>query len=76
MSNEQQPGSSVRPDNPLEAFGLAYGGLSDEAREMQKQLVEEYKKSGTSVMGEVKKWREANPDASYEDAIRALYEMI
>jgi hypothetical protein len=76
MSTEKPPGSDIRPDNLLEAFGFAYQGLTDEAREMQKQLIEEYKKSGKNVMREVKQWRESHPDASYEDAIRALHEAV
>jgi len=76
MTNERKPESFTRPDDLLEAFGFAYKGLSEEAREMQKQLVEEFKKSGKTVMGEVKQWRQAHPNASYEDAIRALYQAV
>ena len=40
---------------------------------MQKLLAETYKERGKNFLEEVKKWREANPAATYGEALRALY---
>lgn len=57
-----------RPENLL-GFEI----LTDEAREMKRLLIEEYKKQGRSLIDEIKNWREAHPQATLQDAIEALY---
>lgn len=63
-----------RPDNLLDALGLkGYEGLSDEERAMKDMLVGHFKERGKTWLGEVKRWRQEHPAATYNDAIRALY---
>lgn len=49
---------------------------NEDERLMQDLLRQEYKKRNKFLLDEVRKWRERNPDASYGDAIRALYEAM
>ena len=64
---------NIRPDNLLKAMGIDFKGLDEEEREMQKLLVESYREKGKSFFEEIKKWREANAEATLGQAIRALY---
>lgn len=72
---EKEP-KNIRPDNLLEAIGIDFKGLSEEAREMKKLLVDAYKKHQKSLLIEVRKWREDHPEATLEDSIRALYQEL
>jgi len=63
-----------RVDNPLELLGYKVEtSFNKEASEMKKLLVEEYKKQGRKFIPELKAWREKHPKATFEDAIRSLY---
>lgn len=66
----------TRPANVLESLGVDVKGLSEEEREMQTLLVEEYKKTQKNLLTSVKKWREAHLKATFGDAIRALFKEL
>lgn len=63
-----------RPDNLVEAMGI-HGAqtLTEEERTMQGMLREEYKEKNRPLIEALKAYREAHPEASLGDAIRALY---
>ena len=69
----EKESKNIRPDNLLKALGLDFEGLSEDERAMRTLLSEEYKKQQRNLMVEVKKWREAHPEATFGDSIRALY---
>lgn len=66
----------TRPDNLLEAVGINFKDLSQEERAMKELLVEEYKKNKTSVVAELRRWRNDHPEATLGDSIRALYKEL
>ena len=72
MKNNPKEGYG-RPADLLKSVGIDYKGLSEEERAMQKLLLEDYKRRGIVFVDEVKKWREANPQSSFNDAVKALY---
>lgn len=74
---EKELKNFLRPSNLLEAFGLPSGPkLTEEEIEMRKLLSEEYRNRKTSLVEEARKWRMLHPDATFRDAIRALYKKI
>jgi hypothetical protein len=73
MENEPK---YTRPENLLKAFGIDFKGLTEEERAMKSLLIEQFRKSQKSLGVEVKKWREAHPEATLGDSIRALYPEI
>ena len=75
MSNNSEK-AYTRPANLLEALGIDQKPLTEEEHTMQKLLVERYKADGKSFVVEARKWRESNPDKSFGDAIKALYEQL
>lgn len=72
---EKEP-KFTRPEKLLESSGKYFKGLSDEEREMQKLLVEEYKKRQMNFLDEVRRWRKDHSEATLGDAIRGLYEQF
>lgn len=72
---EREP-KYTRPENLLVAMGIDFEGLSEEEGQMEKLLVEEYRKRQKNLLVEIKKWREDHPEATLGDSIRALYKEI
>ena len=75
MSNQSEK-IYTRPPDLLKALDIDIKPLTEDELAMQKLLVEKYKADGKSFVVEVKKWREVNPDKSFGDAIRTLYEQF
>lgn len=73
---EEKAPKYKRPENLLKALGIPHESPGPEEREMQKLLLEEYKKKGKKLVEELKRWREDNPKASLGEAIRSLYKEI
>lgn len=67
--------SNMRSDDVWGAFfGGETNGLSEDERAMQRLLVEEYRKQGKVYLDEIRAWREKNPKATMNEAIRALFD--
>lgn len=64
---------NISTNSLLGALGIDFKGLSDEARERQKLLVESYREKGKSFLEEIKRWRVSHPTATLGDSVRALY---
>ena len=47
--------------------------LDDEEVSMQREILDLFKISGRKYIDEMREWRDNHPEASYGEAIRALY---
>ncbi len=73
---EKSKNTFIRPENLAQAIFGVERVFDNEEMEMKKLLIEEYRKDGRNLLGEVRKWRaEHGEEVPLGKVIRALYEI-